>query len=816
MAETSPVTPFVESLTSQVAQADPGVSLMGQSRDEAPKVPFQTSLKLTADQEKRMLDHAFKRLKTLDNEAGRDVTLAPSWWANLQPTPNQAAAAQGFVSSATFLGKRSRYDATFENDVSWRPYTMGVDNIFMSSNLVVPLSRRICRQMIAKAIKYFLGSDPWFAVEPTPGTATQVDDQLAERIERFLQYKFRETSTKDNYADAIKRALIFGECAVKSSYVVRDQIFNSESTVLMSMDDQPIKSLDGSHITPDDQWDDIVDPVGIQKKVLARDGQTVMPDAPLWKNVPMDRRQVLFEGAKSEPIYYKDFLCPLTAPNVQEADCVAHLYDKNVMEFVDLIVKRGMTDTTETRIQTAQKMVALVQKLSNNTSAPKAAQNLAVRPNENYAVASDSAGPVAEFAEFYMWYDANDDGIAENIMLIADRKQQIPIFYDHVANVTVDGLRPIEMVRVNPVAGRWYGVGIIELFESYQIVTDLLVNRWNFSQSRSGRVDLWTPTNTLEGDSTPNLKMNWGGTYTKKPGMKAEDILETVYLNDTKFEAIHEMIQFFMQLAMNESGVTNANDDQAAGMQSAKLATGILEVAKSGDELFGPIIDQLQGPLNRLLSRESDVTLANLNPTEVFTYLDGDTMEIDKLTPQDVRGLKYKCSMLLTTHKNQQTLQQSAQAAALVEKFYMLTPDVQARVASFYKNQIRALDPKAAVDTIIQPLPPTPPAPPAVADPIRPSMAVSAKLELLPPDTQRQLLDKMGIQENNADLAKASASAAAAAAKPADGAKPGSKKEDTSNGSTEKLGDSKSAAVADTPFAAQLGQQHSQPKGVSA
>lgn len=800
----SPASQFVDQVESVVGQAPADLN-------SQPKVPFQTSLKLTADEEKKMLDFAFKRMQELDNESGRQQTLQATWWANLQPTQNQAAAAQGFLQASTFLGKRSRFDATFENDVSWRPWTMGVDNIFMSSNLVVPLSRRICRQMIAKAKSNFLGSDPWFSVEPTPGTASLDDDGLSERIERFTQFKLRESNTKDNHGRAIARALILGECAVKTSYVVRDQIFNTEAMVLHDVTGTPRKDAKGNTITSDDQWDEVTDNLGYKKKILAKDGVTEQGDEPIWQNAPLNRRQVLFEGARSEPIYFKDFLCPLNASSVQEADCVVHLYDKSVAEFVDLVVKRGMVDNNdEARIAAAHKMVAVVQALSNNSNQPKSAATQAIRPNENFTPvpsSTDGAGPVAEFAEFYMWYDANGDGIAENIMLIADRKNRIPIYYDHVANVTTDGLRPIEIIRINPVEGRWYGMGILELFESYQTITDLLVNRWNFSQSRSGRVDFWSPSNTLEGDRDPNLKMNWGGTYTKKQGVKAEDLLETVYLNDTKFEAIHTMIQFFMQLAMNESGVTNANDDQAAGMQSAKLATGILEVQKSGDELFAPIIADLKNPLERLLNREIDVTLANLNPEEAFTYLQGDTMQLDKITPDDVRGLKYKCSIMLTTHKNQQTLQQCAQAAALVEKFYMLDPAVQVRVVSFYKDQVRALDPKVDVDTILQPMPIQPPAPPP-ADALKPGLTIAAKMELLPPDVQQQILAKMAVNESVADLANASAAAAAEKAKPKDGKKAGS------NGSTEKLGNA--GAGAKTPFSAQMGQQKSQPKGVAA
>jgi hypothetical protein len=679
-----------------------------------PKVPFQSNLKLTAEQEKLMIEHAFTRYRTLTNELGRDQTLTPTWWQNQTAQANTFLASQGLAAADTFMGKRSRYDATFLNDVSWRPWTMGPDNIFMSSNFAVPINRRICRQMIAKAQANFFGSDPWFSISPAPVPEFdgQPDAERAIRIERFCRFKLREAASKDDKERAIKRAFILGECPVKTSYVVRDQVFNVEARVLHSADTgQPIRASDGNYITEEDQFVDAEDGTG--RRVLARDrGQPEAieePLAPIWQNIPLDRRQVLFEGARSEPIFYKDFLCPITAPSVQEADCIIHLYDKPVFEFVDLVVKRGMVgDTTPDRIGAAQKMVALVKSLASNSPQPKSAANQQIRPNDNFAAAPsvETGGPIAEFAEFYMWYDANGDGVAENIMLICDRNTQAPIFYDHVANVTTDGLRPIEIVRVNPVEGRWYGLGVMEMFESYQNITDLLVNRWNFSQSRAGRVDLWTPTNTVEGDRDPNLKMNWGGTYQKKPGMKKEDVLESVYLTDIKFDQVQAMIQFFLQLCLNESGVSTANDAKMAGMASDSLATGIIETTKSGEELLQPMIADLRPSLENILTREIEVTLANMNPKEVYVYLEGDSMGIDSLTPDDVRGLRFKTKIELTTMKNNQDLQSAAMATQLVEKFYALMPEIQIRTAQFYRKQLRVLDPSADADTVIQPLMP--------------------------------------------------------------------------------------------------------------
>ncbi len=724
-----------------------------QNLDE-PKVPFASDLKLTARQEKRMIEHAFKRYHDLNNDSGRNQTLSPTWWMGQSVGANTALASQGIIPAGdTFIGKRSRFDATFLNDVTWRPLTMGPDTIFNSSNLSVPLVRRICRQMTARAKEAFIGTDPWFCVTPVPVPEHDpVDDaDRTQQIERFTRFKLNESNSKEGIGRAIERALILGECAVKTSYVVRDQIFNVEARVLTDINGEPVRAQDGNHITESDKFVDAEDGTG--RRVLARDGVTEEPMAPIFQKIPLDRRQVLFEGARSEVIYFKDFLCPLTAESVQTADTVIHLYDKPVTEFIDLVVKQGLVgDETEDRIGAAKRMVALIKTLSNNSTAPKSASTQQLRPNDNFQAApsTETGGPISEFAEFYMWFDANEDGVAENIMLICDRNSQAPIFYDHVANLTTDGLRPIEIVRVSPVDGRWYGMGIFELFESYQTVIDLLVNRWNFSQSRAGRVDFWRPTDTQEGDRDPNLLLNWGGTYTAKPGVDIEQILKSVYLTDTKFDQIHLMMNYFQQLLMNESGVSNANDNQAAGNESSELATGIIEIAKSGDELFRPILMDLKPPLERIITREVDVTLANMNPVEAYNFLEGNTMGIDQITPDEVRGLKYKCTVTLTAQKDQQKMQISVTAAALVERFYMLPPNVQEKVAPFYRNQLRGLDPSVDVNSVIQPIQPQP----EQAEPTKSGINVSIKWETLSPEEKTALMAKMDIQDRNPPGAK--------------------------------------------------------------
>lgn len=677
------------------------------------RVPFVTALseQMTGEQEQGLVAHAIQRIQALEQELGRDLVLDQDWASSERMSASDIAK----KASDSHMGRRSRYDSVFSNNLDWRPYVFG--GIFKQSNLVVPLARRIARQMIARAQNYFFETDPWFAAEPEGSE----DVLLSDKIDRYAKFKLRQLGSKKNKERAIRLAFVRGECVVKTAHTVRDQLFNTYANVLVDVEENPILDATGEFILDTDAWQPAsqVDPATGQPvatggaEVLARDGVTEKPENLLWKEMIVPRRQVIFQGPESAPVFYKDFLCPLVAPDVQQADLIAHLYDKPVMELVDLYVKRGMLESTgKERLEAVQKTVQLIRDLTNNSAEAKSGSNRSTRPNDEKGASDSSENrgePIAEIAECYLWFDANNDGILENIMLVIDRTNQVPLFYDYVANTTPDGLRPFEVVRVNEVDGRWYGEGIMEMFESTQNIVDLLVNRWNHSQSRAGRVDFWRPDLTLEGKANPDLLINWGGTYTAAPGADVEKILHSVYLEDTKFENLERMFEFFMQIAMNESGVQHANDGQTAGLDTQKLATGIRNIEKAGQELFAPFISDLEPALEAVLKRELKVLFANLDRVEIFQYLAKDTStgqeikQLDQITPDEVRNLELNVSLLLTRYKGEQQLVQGQQASAIVREFYELPVQIQPFVAQFYKSQLKAIDPKIDVEGLIQP-----------------------------------------------------------------------------------------------------------------
>jgi hypothetical protein len=295
-----------------------------------------------------------------------------------------------------------------------------------------------------------------------------------------------------------------------------------------------------------------------------------------------------------------------------------------------------------------------------------------------------------------------------------------------------------------PVDQRWYGMGSMELFDSEQQFLDLEINRHNFAQSSAGKVVFWTPGNTAEGRSNPNLKYKHGQTYSLIDGKKAEETLSFV---ETPFdgENLEFLINLFMQLMQTKSGVVNSADQNLSGLPSNKLATGINEIQQSGEELFNRLLAHLFPGVKETLRAVIDIIYANLNRTEVFNYLEGDASEILSLEPQDVRDLALNVTLELSRTQKSKAIEMSQAARDLIDWFIKLPPENQENCADFARQLLKGFGVSQA-DKVIQPSHPqnvTPDdKPSAVATAIAALMKSGAAISV---DDLNAVMQKMGL-----------------------------------------------------------------------
>jgi hypothetical protein len=293
------------------------------------------------------------------------------------------------------------------------------------------------------------------------------------------------------------------------------------------------------------------------------------------------------------------------------------------------------------------------------------------------AASSPKPEPDLDILVVWMHDDVNNDGVSESVVLLMTQDGR-PLYYDYVANMTFDGLRPYEIVRINPVAGRWWGIGEVAKYLPLQALADLLFNRLLWMQSQAGNLIFWDPSKVLEGAENPNLRLNGGTTYRLKAGARPEEACAIVPIHDIKGDDIMKALQLVFQAANNRSGVSTPNDARAAGLDTAELATGVKQIEQSGQELFGKFLSDLTRPIRRIVKRFLGLVIFHIDEAKTFVFFEGDNASIVTLAAEDLRGLELHVVIDLSRYSGQQRLAQATAAADVFDRFmkYQQNPQV--------------------------------------------------------------------------------------------------------------------------------------------
>ena len=707
-----------------------------------PRIPFKTALVLTREQEDALVDHVCTRLTQLETQLGK-VTGSTATGREFEVT----------CKPDSFFGKRQKYTARYYNHVEDRK-TKAVpgskdDTIYNYSNLTASVSQRTVRQMIAKGTSFLFGQpddDEWFTAE---GIGIE-DETLADKVKKYARFVIKKNGIKAHHAQAVEFAFVRGEAVIKTTHSEIFQIFKRTETFLVDPAGNPVLDAHGDYITAGDSWvpeqqqvpaasvppeqahlaiieeqqeptnnpqEEGAEPQPEQmaliptgRELLKRDGVTVKPQQPIWKTDVITRRIVTFSGPDSRICHYLDFLAPLNAPGLQagEADLIAHLYDKSALQVAQMF--RQQFEEGDEGIANFQSAVQILTDMLAQSNSPKSAAGQPRRDFKEEDTDASQNNPQSEFAEVWGTYDCDGDGMEEEFFMVIDRNNRVPVFYEYTANVTLRGLRPFDPQRAIAIDGRWWGMGGMEYFETEQEPIDLMLNRQSYRAGKSGRVTLWRPYNTLEGDRDRTLRLNDGGTYTPKPGMKNEDVLSYIVLPDDTSD-VKETRDFMMQMVQVKAGVLTGADRNTSGMPSSQTLGEEQLITDSGDELFALFLMNLYNGEIAALTSVLDVMFSNIDRNQVFTYFNGDAHEILELTPDDVRDLAVNVRLSITRTRDKQTLEAGNVADGVITNYYNQPMPLQERLKTYAQNRLKAMK-VPRPETIIEPLALQPQVPP--------------------------------------------------------------------------------------------------------
>jgi hypothetical protein len=625
---------------------------------DEPSVIFRGALELTREQEEAMVTSALDRIKKLRDELGRDDSFDHSEGPAYLDDKNRVN-----LESMGWMQKRQFFRDCFAQRFGWR---RGVDGVFeRGSNPHVPIIYRVVHQMIARAQTHFLGSPRWCSARPVG----QASDDMANACDEFVQAKMRETNVRSNLMGAIKSTAIQGECVVKTSYREMGSSYETFARVLVDSSNEPIIAEDGDYIFEADQWKLVDGAV-----TLSRDGRTTLaepPDPQGFVEMKVRRRVTTESGPVAEVVGYKDFLAPLNAADLQQADTVVHYYEATAIEIVEQFIARMKAAGRWDAGEYPRVMEYLRTASSNTTTSHLHSGNARSDLGERSQDLSERGEPVIRIAEVYRWFDATQSGNRDNIYMLIDLETSQPLLYDHVANVHPGGKRPFTALTWWPVEGRWDGISAVDVFLRVQELIDLLTARWELSESKSGSVTFFDPSQTTQGRLNPKLDPTKVKYLTKIDPLLADNqILSQVRLNEWKGGDLNGLIQFFLQMATNMSGVANANDAAAAGLDTSELATGVRNIEASGNEMFAPILVNLEPPITAIATNCQVLAVDNMNDEEAFV-ISGPrgVLMLKQLKAADARAFRWNVSLEVASDRGQRDVAEAQATTGAISEY---------------------------------------------------------------------------------------------------------------------------------------------------
>lgn len=676
---------------------------------EDPKrfVPMkETNLKLTEEQEKALVDHALGRMAHIRFEMG------------LQP--------DGTVQQDSWLDLRMRNEQTNANDLKWRHALGGV---FRDSNITLGNSKRQCRLYAARLRDDLLGTRPFFGAFAQDG-ANPDDVQLAKDAESDTQKRIEESNIPATIREAYRLAAIRNEAVLKVTYSRDATQFIGPATVYVDNNGRPIFTEDRNLLIFEDD-DFLPDPHTEGLLRLEKDPSFSMVDGQFDVQYFPDLEQTLihYDNVRGLVLEPRDFLCPLTAEDVHSADLVAHLREDTIgalnAAFGGFATFHSYKDSRPVtgRLQ------------------PRDHQNEQFETLRPYAV------PTILVAEVYLRFDADGDGLEEEILLVLDVREQKAIFYDYLGNHM--SRRPFTVYYgVEREPNRWYGVGVFQMMSHNSLYIDTQLNRFNRSDSESGSIR-WVNKNAAKEwrDGNPIAIGSGNPVVIDQTWDTNQPIAGVINMNELQEGSKGWDLMQKMEIAGEmQFGVMGSAEASGTNLNSSRTATGIMNIERNAGVLIK------DSEVDHIRSTEDTLSLAvefllENRPKVSYTLTDDRLVTLNR---DEIRGLTRKVKLLLTRSKSAEALVTNEKAEAIALRYFRLTPREQNKLRPLYINQLRSLE----VPDADQMLPEVTNEEVAAwqqaeaakaAPPEPPSQSISVKFDDLARSEQIQLLKNMGI-----------------------------------------------------------------------
>lgn len=425
-------------------------------------------------------------------------------------------------------------------------------------------------------------------------------------------------------------------------------------------------------------------------------GVEFLPQQHEWREMIVPKTVRIFSGLRIEQCEWKGVLYPIDAPSFEEADLVA--VESNMkLSALRKMVQGKKREPNEPlppgELPFSEEIEALLEELATVRQNTPEGEHGEPRTGES-AVVSPDGDPFVKVTEAYGQYDCLEDGVMRRYWMILVRDRNMCLWVDYRSALNPRCRKPVFMLALNKARNRCYGMGLYELYESLENLTDeqlnvilrgnewvarppVFVNRKRLSKSQQNANDeVIYPGAELNPDD---------GTLTP------DQIVKPIQWPD-KLERAWQLMQLPMQIIQAWSGVTNAAQAAVSNLPGNELATGINALTEVASIMHVHTLMQLKPGFEEILSYAIETVFWRQDQNETYEYLEGNAAAVMALADAEVlRKLPLNVEITLTRAKRQEDREMAIAAIPLAQQFYTLPATIQLRLLKMYLKALTGI-----------------------------------------------------------------------------------------------------------------------------
>lgn len=624
----------------------------------------QTNLRLSYEQEKKLVKYALERVEQLKED------------------------------------NRER----IENDkVSWKAYhndrtdRVGYDGIFNQSNLSVPMTSLVVDHFMARAEDEITGTSPYFKFE-AQGAA---DIDMAEAFDKYFNWKLEDKAeTRERLEESYLHLFIQRALVLKSTY--KEDIstwFDYERNGLFNNMTGQFEEIpgEGPIIEGESQFIPEMNPMtGESELRLASDPSFIMTPGvhqfqPLPQGVPT--QQVKYKGPRSEVVDSDRFLCPSDAESVDDADIVVELYDKDLRWVREMFLEREWCSFGD------------FYNLINKDANPRSPIEKNEERTENLDFDNEE-NPSVQILECWMKRDVLGTGTPQEFCVFIDPETKKPIYYEFVAKLTPDNKVPYTAVSIGRERNKWCGRSLPERISSFQEYVDKQFNSQSYRNELAANPVVGVNPQAVE-DEPEDVELHAGKIFELKDQYAIDDFLQFSAIPNVDIKT-QELIDFVFGIVQLWLGVSNMAQGDYQALAPANTATGVeatlREASKIGRRWMRRIVRGFEEHLTKLVQ----VSMATMDEEEVFEYMEGDVRAFGVMTPEAIRDIGINVRVMLSQDQGQRAIEKANLALQTQERYFQSPPEMRPFMRPMLKRILDAMGFEKTDELLPQEAPPDP------------------------------------------------------------------------------------------------------------